>query len=90
VGRPAGMANADRAFERLALKPALEVLQLAFGAPPRELAVFERRDARGIIATIFEARERIDQLRRRRLTIDYSDNSTHPVKRENGPTRGLS
>src|SRR5215472_6864707 len=60
VGRPAGMANADRAFERLAREPGLEIFELAFGAPTRELAAFQRRDARGIVAAIFEALERID------------------------------
>jgi len=78
MSRPAGMSDADRAFERLALKPALEIFKLAFGAPPRELAVFERCHARGIIAAIFGARERIDQLRRCYLTVDDSDNSAHP------------
>ena len=85
------MADADRALERLSLKPALEVLELAFGAPPRELAAFERGYARGIIAAIFETLERIDQLRRR-LTADDSDNSAHPWsgKAAGTPIGGLS
>src|ERR1700758_3968603 len=77
MGRPAGMADADRAGERLALQPGLEILELALGAPPRECAVFQRRNARGIVAAIFEALERIDQMRRRRLTADDSDDSAH-------------
>ena len=37
VGRPARVADADRAVERLVLQPALEIDQLAFGAAAREL-----------------------------------------------------
>jgi hypothetical protein len=54
--------------ERLAREFLFQILQLALGAPPRQRAVLERGDARGIIAAIFEALERIDQQRRRRLT----------------------
>src|SRR6516165_7158122 len=60
MGRPAGMADADRAGKRLAREPGLEIFELTYGAPPREFAGFQRRDARGIIAAIFEALERID------------------------------
>src|ERR1700730_5307759 len=77
MGRPTRVANTDGAFERLAFQPALEVLQLSLGAPARELAAFERSNARGIIAAIFEALERIDELRRRRLAANDPDNSTH-------------
>ncbi len=58
--RPAGVADADGAIERLAHEPGFEVFQLALGATPRELAAFERGDARGIVAPVFEALERID------------------------------
>ena len=54
--------------ERLAREPHLEIFQLAFGAPARQHAVLERGDAGGIVAAIFEALERVDQLRRRRFT----------------------
>ena len=45
VGRPAGVADADCAGERLGGEFGLEVLELALGAPPLEPAVLERRDA---------------------------------------------
>src|SRR5215472_14104905 len=77
MGRPAGVADPDPAGERLAGKPVLEILELALGAPSRELAVFQRRNTRRIVAAIFEALERIDQMRRRRLTADDSDNAAH-------------
>ena len=49
-----------------ALQPRFEVLQLAFGAAAVELAAFQRRDAGGIIAAIFQPLERIHQLLRDR------------------------
>ena len=61
VGRPAGMPDADRAGERLARELGFEIAQLALGAPARELAVFERGDAGGIVAAVFEPLERIDE-----------------------------
>ena len=79
--RPAGVADADGAVERLAQEPGFEVFQLALGAPAHELAGFERGDARGIIAAIFEALERVDQLRRRRLLADHSDDAAHAAER---------
>ena len=59
-------------------KPRFQVLELAFGAPPRQHAVLERRHAGRIVAAVFEALERIDELRRSRLTADDSDNAAHP------------
>src|SRR5579872_503102 len=58
---PTGMTDADRAGKRLAREPVLQILELALGAPPHELAVLQRGDAGGIVAAIFEALERIDQ-----------------------------
>ncbi len=77
VGRPAGVADADGSQQRLAGEPRFQILQLALGAPPRQHAVLQRGDARGIIAAVFEALERIDQLRRSRLVADDSDNAAH-------------
>ena len=77
VGRPAGVADADGPQQRLAGETRFQILQLALGAPPRQHAVLERGDARGIIAAVFEALERIDQLRRGRLLADDTDNPAH-------------
>ena len=83
--RPAGVADADVAVQRLAVEPVFEVLQFAFGAPARQRAVLERRDAGGIIAAIFEPLQRIDQLAGDRLMAENSNNSAHrfeaPVRR---------
>src|SRR5262245_6334341 len=77
VRRPAGMADADRARERLACQPRLKIAQLAFGAPAGKLPAFQRGDAGGIVASIFEPLERVDQRGRDRLTPEYAHNSAH-------------
>ena len=77
VRRPARVADAGRAGERLAFEPGFELLQLAFGAAALRCAVFERGDAGQIIAAIFEAPERVDQLPSDRLAPQYSDNPAH-------------
>ncbi len=77
MGRPAGVADADGAEERLAQQPRFEVLELALGAPAHQLAAFERGDAGGIVAAIFQPLERIDELRRRRLLPDDPDDAAH-------------
>ena len=73
VGGPAGVADADRAGERLAGEPLLQVLELALGAPARQRAALQRRDAGGVVAAIFQALERIDELARDRLTPENSN-----------------
>ncbi len=60
MGRPAGVADADRASKRGRRQFGLEVLELALGAPALEPAVFERRHASGVVAAIFEPLQRID------------------------------
>ena len=77
VRRPAGVADADRAGERLAREPRLEIAQLAFGALAGQLPVFQRGDAGGIIASVFEPLKRVDQRRRDRLTPENAYNSAH-------------
>ncbi len=77
MGRPAGVADADRAGERLAPEPLLEILELAFGAPAREVTFFQGGDARRVITTVFEALERIDHQGRDRLTTQYPDDPAH-------------
>ena len=61
VGRPAGVADADGAVERRLAQPVFQIAQLALGAAARQRAAFQRRHARGVIAAIFEALERVDQ-----------------------------
>src|SRR5262249_11032174 len=77
VGRPARMADADGAAERLAAQPGLQIAELAFGAAAREVPTFERRHAGGVVAAVLEPLERIDQMPRDRLTPEYADDPAH-------------
>ena len=44
--RPAGVTDADRPRQRLARELLFQILELAFGAPAHQHAMFERGDAR--------------------------------------------
>jgi hypothetical protein len=45
------------------------------------MAVFQRRDARRVVAAIFETLERVDQRARDRFTSEYAHNSAHASDR---------
>ena len=77
VGGPAGVADAGMAGERLGLQSRLEILQLAFGAAALEMVAFQRGDACGIVAAIFQPLERIHQLLRDRTAPQNADNAAH-------------
>ncbi len=77
VGGPAGVSDAGVAGERLGAQSRLEILQLALGAAAIEMVAFERGDACGIVAAIFEALERIHQLLRDRTAPENADNAAH-------------
>ncbi len=81
VRRPAGMADADIAGERLARQAAFQRGELTLGAPAAERAVIQRGDAGGVIAAVFEALERFDQVAGDRLTPNNSDDPAHPFGR---------
>ena len=77
MGRPARVTDADRAAERLAGKPCFELTQLAFGAPARELPVFQRRNTGGIIAAVLQPLERIEQRGSDGFAPENTHDSTH-------------
>ena len=81
MGGPARVSDSNRAGERCAGKPLLEVLELAFRAQPRQVSVLKRRDAGEIVAAIFQPLERVDELIGNRLAAendaDYSAHSVH-------------
>ena len=77
VSRPARVADADRAGERLAREPGFEIAKLALGTPARKVPGFERGDTGRIIAAIFEPLERVDQQARDRFAAENSYNSAH-------------
>ena len=71
------MSDADRPAERLGGEFGLEVLELALGPPPFQPAVFERRDAGGIVAAVFKAFERIEDRPGDRTPAQHADNAAH-------------
>jgi hypothetical protein len=73
------MADPDGAVQRFAIKPAFELAQFAFGAPPRKRATLERGDACGVVAAIFEQLQRLDELGRHRRFSENADNAAHAV-----------
>src|SRR5205814_7815804 len=54
-----------------------KIAQFAFGTSACKPPAFERRHARRVIAAVFQALERIDQLRSHRLAAENPDNSAH-------------
>ena len=78
VRRPAGVADADRAAERLLAEPVLQRLELALGAAAAERTVVQCGDAGGVVAAVFEALERIDEMFGDRLGPENSNDPAHP------------
>jgi hypothetical protein len=77
MGGPARVSDPNRAGERCAGKPLLEVLEFAFRAQPRQVPVLKRRNPGGIVAAIFQPLERVDELIGNRLAAENSDYSAH-------------
>src|SRR6185437_8987982 len=75
--RPAGMADADPALDRLLGETRLEPRELALGAAALDMAIDQRRDAGRIIAAIFEPPEPLDEQRRHLLTPDDANDAAH-------------
>ena len=83
--RPARVADADQPAERLAAELALQVDELAFGAPARQFAMLDGRDAGRVVAAVFEPLQRLDEQRRHRRVADDPDYSTHAVCPDSRP-----
>ena len=77
VRGPARVTDAGVARQRRGPEFGLQVFQLAFGAAAIEMVAFQRGDARGIIAAILKALERIHQLLRDRSAPENADNAAH-------------
>jgi hypothetical protein len=73
------VANARPPFERLAQTSALEISELALGAPAREVTVLDGRDPSRIVAAIFETAKRVDEVSRDRLRAKYSNDPAHQL-----------
>src|SRR5689334_10387444 len=78
VGRPARVADADRAAQRLAVEPVFQRAQFALRPPAAKNAFFKRGDSGRVVAAVLETLERIDELARDRLGTDNSDDPAHP------------
>ena len=81
VGRPARMADADGAGERFARELLSRFRSLPSARRRVELAVFERGDARRVVAAIFETLECVDERACDRFTSKYAHNSAHASDR---------
>ena len=78
--RPAGVADAGRALQRLDRESGLQIAQLALGAAALDAAILQRGDAGGIVAAIFETLERIDDQPRDRAVTENSDDAAHAIR----------
>ena len=77
VRGPARVPDAGMARERFGAQSRFKVFEFAFGAAAVEMIAFERGDARGILAAIFQPLERIHQLLRDRTAPQNADNAAH-------------
>ncbi len=77
VRRPARVPDAHMALQRLLGKTLLQIFELAFGAAAVEGSVFNRSDACGIIAAIFEPAQGFDQIAGDRLAAQNSNDAAH-------------
>jgi hypothetical protein len=77
--RPARVADADGAAERLFLQLVGKVDEFAFGAAAFDLAINQRGDARAVIAAVFKALEALHQLRGRFFFTENADDTAHAI-----------
>jgi hypothetical protein len=77
VGRPAGVADAPLAGERLAEQALREVAELARGAPPLEAAVPHDGDAGRIVPAVLQSPQAVEDERHRVATAHVADDATH-------------
>ena len=79
VRRPARVADAVVAGDRIGADDLLEIRQLAGAAPQVDRAVADDRHARRVVAAIFEPPQPVDQDRDDVLRSDVSDDPAHSV-----------
>ena len=77
VCRPARVADAVVAVDRVDADHLLEVRQLAGAAPQIDRAVMHHRHARRVVAAIFEPPQPVDENRDDVLGADVADDSAH-------------
>jgi hypothetical protein len=77
VGGPTGVPDAGMAREWFGFQSRFEIPQFAFGPAALEMVAFQRGNASGIIASIFEALECIHNLVCDRTAPKDADNPAH-------------
>ena len=77
MGGPAGVADANCAADGAPGNQAFELDELALGTAKLDQAVGERREARGIVAAVFEAPQPVEDVRRRLIRARDTDDSAH-------------
>ena len=77
MGCPASVADADPARKRFGGETKLQIIELAARPRPGQPARFQRRDAGGIIAAVFEALQRIEKGASDRAPAEHRNNSAH-------------
>jgi len=79
--RPAGMRDADMAGGRIMAEHFGQIAQLAFGAPPHQLAIVHGADPSRVITAIFHPPQAIDQIIDNVAPGENSNDTTHAAKR---------
>src|SRR5258706_10155223 len=79
VGRPARVADADGASQRVFHEQSFEVRELADTAAYLDALTIQSGDARGIVAAILESLQRADEDAARLAGADVSDDSAHAL-----------
>src|SRR5258708_918089 len=79
MGRPARVADAGLAGERIFKEPPLELRKLARSAAALDMAVDDGGDSGGVVASIFQTLQGIDQEVRDRPLAQNADDAAHDV-----------
>ena len=77
MGRPAGVADAGGAGQRIPLQHGSQVVELAFRPAAVDAGLDQGGDACAVIAAIFQAPQRIEQQRRGLAPADHPDDPAH-------------
>ena len=77
VGRPAGVADAGVAADRVLDQEVGEGDELAYGAAAREVAVLQRGDAGAVVAAVLQPLQRLEDERGHLVVAQDRDDAAH-------------
>ena len=77
VGRPAGVAGTDMPGQRMFFELFAQRLQASLRLDHVDLSVFQHRDARGVISSVFQSCQAVHQDLRDVFASNISDNTAH-------------